>query len=63
MPEKITKKTKLLLVVLPDEISLILFFMTLQEHFESLNLSLPELIDGSLQLIITIITFAVSFCF
>ena len=46
MPEKTTKKTKLLWLVLLDEISLILFFMTLQEHFESLNLSFPELIDG-----------------
>ena len=59
------KKNKSLWLVLPDEISLILCFITLQEHFESLNLSLPELIDGQLWLIpvITIINFAVSFCF
>ena len=37
-------KNKSLWLVLPDEISLILCFITLQEHFESLNLSLPELI-------------------
>ena len=53
------------MLVLPDEISLILCFITLQEHFESSNLSLPELTDGQLWLIpvITIINFAVSFCF
>ena len=45
------KKNKSLWLVLPDEISLILCFITLQEHFESLNLSLPELIDGQLWLI------------
>ena len=63
--QKSPKKTKSLWLVLPDEISLILCFITLQEHFESLNLSLPELIDGQLWLIlvITIINFAVSFCF
>ena len=66
MPAKITPpKNKSLWLVLPDEISLILCFITLQEHFESLNLSLPELIDGQLWLIpvIIIINFAVSFCF
>ena len=49
MPAKITPpKNKSLWLVLPDEISLILCFITLQEHFESLNLSLPELTDGQL---------------
>lgn len=40
-------KNKSLWLVLPDEISLILCFITLQEHFESLNLSLPELLMGN----------------
>ena len=58
-------KKQIIMVSAPYEISLILCFITLQEHFESLNLSLPELIDGQLWLIpvITIINFAVSFCF
>ena len=55
--QKSPKKNKSLWLVLPDEISLILCFITLQEHFESLNLSLPELP------VITIINFAASFCF